>query len=150
MSTDDPVLSTRRALAAKYAAKYGLATELVAAVIEQESGWNNWAIRYEQGFYDRYVGPLNLSDTAGRSRAFSWGLMQLMGEVAREIGFTGQFLSELCDPDTGVDWGCKKLKACMDKHVGNEAAALAAYNGGSNLSYAPQVIARKEKYKCTG
>jgi soluble lytic murein transglycosylase-like protein len=112
--SDDAVLATRRALAAKYAAKYGIATELVCAVIEQESGWNNWAIRYEQGFYDHYVAPMNLSDTAGRSRAFSWGLMQLMGEVAREFGFMGQFLSELCDPDTGVDWGCKKLKKCLD------------------------------------
>lgn len=145
--SDEAVLETRRALAAKYAAKYGLATELVCAVVEQESSWNQWAYRYEPGFYDRYIIPLGLSEPAGRFRATSWGLMQLMGQTAREFGFLGEFFSELCSPDVGLDYGCKKLKKCMDQAGGDETKALLKWNGGSNLDYPKQVIARKDKYK---
>lgn len=142
----DEVLATRRSLAAKYAAKWGLETELVCAVIEQESSWNPWSTRPEEQFYQHYVVPLGLSWGTGIQRAMSWGLMQLMGQVARELGFVGPFLSELCDPDTGVDWGCKKLADCMKRANNDETAALLRWNGGSNAQYPAQVIARKAKY----
>src|SRR4029077_3934853 len=134
-------------LAAKYAAKYSLETELVCAVIEQESSWNPWAYRYEPAFYDHCITPLNLTEQTGRFRATSWGLMQILGQVAREFGYLGEFFSELCDPDTGVDWGCKKLGDCMKHANGDEAAALLRWNGGSNKAYAAQVQARKAKYQ---
>jgi soluble lytic murein transglycosylase-like protein len=144
----DVIIETRRSLAAKYAAKYGLSTELVCAVIEQESGWCQWAYRYEPAFYDRYILPLQLSEQVGRFRATSWGLLQIMGQTAREFGFLGQFMCELCDPDVGLDFGCKKLKKCLDDAGGDEAKALLRWNGGSNLDYPHQVQARKPKY-CT-
>jgi soluble lytic murein transglycosylase-like protein len=143
----DAVIETRRALAAKYAAKYGISTELVCAVIEQESGWCQWAYRYEPKFYDHYILPLQVSEQVGRFRATSWGLMQLMGQTAREFGFLGQFMCELCDPDVGLDYGCKKLKQCLDDAGGDEAKALLKWNGGSNLDYPHQVLARKAKYE---
>ena len=86
------------ALARRTAAQHGLDEALVCAVAEQESGWNPWAIRYEPGFFDRYV-PKNLPVTEAHSRAFSWGVMQVMGQVARENSFTGKYLSELADPE---------------------------------------------------
>ena len=141
----DPVLETRRALAAKYAAKYGLETELVCALAEQESSWNPWTYRYEPAFYDKYIIPLGLSEGVGRFRATSWGLCQVMGQTARELGFVGEFMSELCNPEVGMEYGCRKLRKCFDKHS-DEHAALQAYNGGSNLKYADEVIARKAKY----
>lgn len=143
----DEVLATRRALAAKYGAKYGITTELICAIIEQESGWNPWAYRYEPMFYDRYIIPLQVSEQTGRFRATSWGLMQLMGQVAREFGFIGEYFTQLCDPDTGVDYGCKKLKKCLDDAGGDETKALLRWNGGGAPAYAAQVLARKEKYK---
>lgn len=146
--TDIPageVLATRRALAAKYGAKYNIPTELVCAVIEQESGWNPWAIRFEPAFEERYVRPLGLNPTQTVERSISWGPMQLMGQVARELGFIGN-IPELCDPDTGVDWGCKKLRQCLDRAKGDEIQALLYWNGGSNAAYPAQVLARKSKY----
>ena len=59
--------------AAKVAAlAHKLDYSLVAAVIEQESNWYPWAIRYEPGFYLKYVVPLALSPTESHARSFSW------------------------------------------------------------------------------
>jgi soluble lytic murein transglycosylase-like protein len=146
----DQVIETRRALAAKYAAKYSLSTELVCAVIEQESSWCQWSYRYEPGFYNHYILPLNLEEQVGRFRATSWGLMQIMGQTAREFGFIGQFMSELCDPDVGLDFGCKKLKKCIDDSGGDEALGLLKWNGGSNTEYPQQVLNRKARYTIQG
>ena len=45
------------ALAKKWATKYGLDPLIVCAVIEQESGWNPWASRFEPAFEQRYIKP---------------------------------------------------------------------------------------------
>lgn len=131
-------------------ADHGLSAQLVCAVVEQESGWNCWAVRYEPQFMAKYVSPLytanKISATECYTRAMSFGLMQLMGQVAREQGFDGQFLTELCDPATGVEFGCRKLKACFDRADGDETKALLAWNGGGNGLYPGQVLARKANY----
>ena len=75
------------ALARDAAARYGLDPALVCALIEQESAWDAHAIRYEPGFRSRYVAPLALPATEEVARSISWGLMQVMGQVAREHGF---------------------------------------------------------------
>jgi soluble lytic murein transglycosylase-like protein len=139
------------ALAKATAARHDLPSELVCAVVEQESDWEPSAIRYEPAFYDRYVYPMALkraiSETEARARAFSWGLMQTMGEVGREFGFTGKFLSALCEPQTGLEIGCKVLAHKLAVNQGNVAQALLAWNGGGNPEYPAQVLARVERYK---
>jgi soluble lytic murein transglycosylase-like protein len=80
------------------------------------------------------------------ARSMSWGLMQLMGEVAREMGFTGTYLSQLCDPPIGLLWGCKKLAQCLDAKGGDPEKALLMWNGGGNPNYANEVLARIKKY----
>ncbi len=142
LSTND----ARLALAKKYASKYGLDPLIVCAVIEQESGWNCWAMRFEPAFLVRYIEPLTLGNpTEEQARATSFGLMQTMGQVAREKGFQGKFLTELCDPDVGVDIGCRKLQSCFLAHSDPEASLL-AYNGGGNAFYGQQVLARVAHY----
>jgi soluble lytic murein transglycosylase-like protein len=89
------------ALAKQKADAHQLYPELVCAICEQESSWNSWSIRYEPGFYEKYVAPLWLKAaiktlTEAQARSFSWGLMQVMGQTAREHGFDGPFLSALC------------------------------------------------------
>lgn len=134
--------------AKKTAELYGLDPALVCAVCEQESGWNVWAMRYEPAFQVRYVNKIpNISDTERIARSTSWGLMQLMGQVAREKGFSHTFLAMLCDPDIGLSMGVRKLKECLDEEGGDEAKALLRWNGGGNPEYPLQVIARKDKYK---
>lgn len=143
---DLSTIDARRALAAKYAAKYSLDPALVASVCEQESAWNPYAARYEPLFYNRYVMPLNLNNaTEATLRAFSIGLMQVMGQVAREHGLQGSLLL-LTDPDTALDVGCDVLKSKLALGSGDIRAGLQHYNGGGNASYADQVLSRMEKY----
>ena len=75
-------------------------------------------MRYEPAFLSRYVAPLytagKLSPTEAYMRAMSWGLMQVMGQVARETGFDALFLSALCEPVQGLAVGCKVLRKKID------------------------------------
>jgi soluble lytic murein transglycosylase-like protein len=133
------LIALARAAASKHA--------LVCAVVEQESNWDAHAIRYEPAFRTRYVAPLGLPRTEEIARSISWGLMQVMGQVAREHGFTGKFLSALCDPVAGLDIGCAVLAAKISAAGGNWDHALALWNGGANPHYPAQVLARMERYK---
>lgn len=134
-------------LAKQTAAKYGLDPVLVCAVIEQESSWNTWASRFEPRFLARYVQPLGLSDlTETQLRSFSFGLMQLMGEVARELGYKGP-LTQLCDPPVGLVLGCQHLANKLKVAGGDVPKALLLWNGGGNPAYPDQVLARMDNYK---
>jgi soluble lytic murein transglycosylase-like protein len=137
-------------LARRIAAEHGVDPRLVCAVIEQESAWNPWAVRYEPGFLSRYVAPLytagKLSATEAYTRAMSWGLMQVMGQVAREFGFDEPSLAELCDAATGIEFGCRILAARLNKAKGDVTAALLAWNGGASPNYPAEVLARTRNY----
>src|SRR5271169_1911613 len=133
-------------LARTIAYEHGLDPALVCAVVEQESAWDAYAIRYEPGFRSRYVAPLGLPPTEEVARSISWGLMQVMGQVAREHGFAGKFLSALCDPATGLDIGCAVLAAKLSAAGNDVARALDLWNGGANADYVPQVLTRMAHY----
>src|SRR5260370_27877480 len=102
------------ALARRAAAAQSLDPALVCAIVEQESAWNPWAIRYAPLFFAKYVASLytnnKVSASEAYARGFSWGLMQVMGQVARETGFDALFLSTLCDPEHGFAIDCKVLR----------------------------------------
>src|SRR5579864_5248366 len=134
------------ALARDAATRGALDPALVCAVIEQESAWDPHAIRYEPGFRSRYVAPLGLSPTEEVARSISWGLMQVMGQVAREHGFDGKFLSALCEPEAGLETGCKALAAKIEIAGGDIARALNLWNGGANPLYVEEVLAKLQKY----
>jgi soluble lytic murein transglycosylase-like protein len=137
-------------LARKAAAAQSLDPALVCAVVEQESAWNPWAIRYEPLFFAKYVASLytnnKISASEAYARGFSWGLMQVMGQVARETGFDALFLSALCDPEQGLALGCKVLRKKIDAMAGDTMRGLLAWNGGGNPAYPAQVLARKPHY----
>jgi soluble lytic murein transglycosylase-like protein len=137
-------------LARHIASEHGLDPALVCAVIEQESAWNPWAVRYEPAFLSRYVAPLytagKLSPTEAYMRAMSWGLMQVMGQVAREFSFKEASLSELCDPATGIEFGCRILAARLARARGDVPSALLAWNGGADANYPAEVLARQRNY----
>jgi len=138
------------------AAIHTLPIELVCAVCEQESGdrkpdglgkesWQPWAIRAEPLFETKYVQPLHLVPTEEWARSMSWGLMQIMGETARELGYKGP-IPQLMEPDIGIEWGCVKLVKCLKEH-GDLEKSLLAYNGGGDPEYGKKVMARMAKYK---
>lgn len=60
----------------------------------------------------------------------SWGLMQLMGALARELGFGGRYLTQLCEPELNLRYGCMHIAALMTWAKGDIRRAAAAYNGG--------------------
>ncbi|MGH9744068.1 MAG: lytic transglycosylase domain-containing protein [Candidatus Acidiferrum sp.] len=138
------------AFARKAAASQSLDPALVCAVVEQESAWNAWAMRYEPAFFAKYIAGLytnnKITASEAYARGFSWGLMQLMGQVAREMGFDGTFLSALCDPEQNLAIGCKLLRKKLDAMDGDVTRGLLAWNGGANPAYAGQVLARRVHY----
>lgn len=77
----------------------------------------------------------------------SWGLMQVMGAVAREQGYDGPYLPALGRPDIGVEFGCRVLAGHLTWAAGALEKALMAYNGGratalrrGNPDYAAKVL----------
>lgn len=121
------------AIIEKTAAQYQIDANLIASFVMTESSGNPKAYRYEPLFYERYIVPLNLPEDEGKGRAASYGLMQIMGEVARELGFQGKF-EELYEPETGLNYGVKHLHSFMKRYSTTDNSldyAIAAYNAGS-------------------
>jgi soluble lytic murein transglycosylase-like protein len=118
-----------------HARKYDLPPSLVGAIVQTESNWIPWAIRYESEFKER----LNVSDFARMNhisnqtefflQACSIGVMQTLGVVARELGFKKNLLM-LTDPDLSISLGCKKLHILV-RSYGEIDDAIASYNAGS-------------------
>jgi len=138
-------------LARRAAQAEGLDPSLVCDVVEQESNWNPWAMRYEPLFFAKSVAPLYTNNKVGATEAYargiSWGLMQVMGQVAREKGVASLFLSTLCAPPVGLAVGCRILRQKMDAAGGDTPKALLAWNGGGNPDYAEEVQARMARYR---
>ena len=129
------------------AQRHGLDPRLVCAVIEQESSWNTYAMRYEPAFCSQYVIKIpGLTPTQQVARSISWGLMQVMGQTAWELGYRGDFPA-LCVPLNGIEFGCRKLAPEIAKANGDLQRALRSYNGGANPNYAGDVLARMKRYE---
>ena len=60
----------------------------------------------------------------------SWGLMQIMGGLGRELAYRGPYLPGLCDPTTNLQFGCLHLAGLLRWAKGDIAKALSAYNAG--------------------
>jgi soluble lytic murein transglycosylase-like protein len=130
---------------------------LFAGWIDTESAWNPWAVRFEPAFFRRYVDPIpNLSITEKKARATSWGLLQVMGQVARENGFSKPYLSALCEPRENIELACRILKQRYQQSDRTWNGALAAYNGGlggnrrapfRNQFYSDKVFSNAEFYR---
>ena len=101
----------------------------VEALVLVESSDNAWAMRFEPAWYARMMKTApTLTITEWAQQAFSWGLMQLLGVVAREEGYHGD-LGQLLDPGTGLRWGCQHFQHLM-RSVATEAEAIRAWNVG--------------------
>lgn len=124
--------------------------ELLLAVIMQESTGNPFAFRFEPKFFDKYLKGKELEKLGGHvptlcskitelaARGFSWGLMQIMGQTAREFGFDMEFLSALLEPKHNIELGAKILKHHLNNADSVESALL-KYNGGGNKKY-PEMV----------
>lgn len=162
-------------LAIAMAHNFELEPALVCAVCERESGWNQYAWNPEPAwryFWDvklkkpfRRPSPEELAserppadfhslagdpDQEWWGQQISWGVMQVMGGVGREQGFSGLYLPELIEPLVNIPQGCKKLKQVIARNGGDREAGLLAYNGGGDPSYPAKVMLLFNKYKNLG
>lgn len=135
-----------------YSEKYSIPTYVIAGLVLQESSGNTYAIKCERGFFKKYFRNLKALITRTASRtddrwfeypeifSASYGLCQVMYPVALEHGFNLRFPTELCDPDIGLDAGCKHLRKHLTATNENLVRALQRYNGGGDLLYATKVL----------
>lgn len=120
----------------KKAEKYQIEENLLRAIVLLESGGNPYAMRAEPSYPWLYK-VIQLSKelkctgpTMRQMQSTSWGLMQIMGAVAYELGFKG-WGSELCNPEINLEYGCRFLKQKIVKYGPNVFDIYAAYNAGS-------------------
>lgn len=127
---------------------------IIQALIIVESSGNPKAARHERQFTylcdpAAYAKALGITEETERIfQKTSWGLMQVMGGTARDMGFSGA-LTDLLDPTVGIEWGCRYfLSRCSEYETLLDQ--IAAYNAGSvrriadgsyrNQSYVDKVI----------
>lgn len=155
-----------------------LAPALVAAFVAQESGgdpdaWNPepayrylWDVRNDRPFraltreeavsgippkdFRSLIGDPDQEWWAQRA---SWGLMQVMGGVARELGLKAPYLTALLRPDVGLTLGCQLLAKLSRGRTVEDA--ISAYNAGvggigSNPRYVAGVLAHRAAFERDG
>lgn len=141
---------------AAIAMKYSLPTGLLEAIIATESSGNAAAWRSEPVYAylwdcknnkpfrhlshaeellstapNDFPASVGSVDTEWAGQRASWGLCQIMGAVARELGFKGHF-PNLCGL-AGVEYGAKHLSNLMRRfhlEYGIDGV-IAAYNAGT-------------------
>ncbi len=140
------------ALARQIAGQHGLPPELVLALCQVESGWQPFAARFEPGFKWLLTGcdkPETCSTgTEQQFQKTSFGLMQIMGAAARERGHAG-WLTELCDPACGLQYGCRHLQWFAGRFLSTHGwpGVIRAWNTGraeetpSGLAYQNRIEA---------
>lgn len=138
------------------APKYGLPVKLVLAIVEHESAGNRFAHRIEPAYTwlwnvrlgtvyhvtpqiagsrlppEDFPAPPGISrETEWIDQQSSWGLMQVMGAVAREHGLRGP-MTGLCDSLLGINHGCRLLKERAARYLGTDGwtGVVEAYNAG--------------------
>lgn len=119
---------------------YQVQPALVVAIILTESGGDTGKTKFEPEYEHVWKLP-EMAKKYGPTRSLtldieletryqktSWGLMQIMGAVAREFGMTAN-LPLLVNSYTNITYGCKLLSRLMERY-GNFFDVIAAYNGG--------------------
>ena len=143
------------------ATKMRVEPELIAALVSIESNGNSQATRYER----RYRYTLKTKEFARRNviskdteiiqQKTSWGLMQVMGGVAREHGYFGP-LVKLTNPKLGLRFGIMHFTKFIDKYD-DIPSAISAYNQGGaykkrngkfkNQAYVDRILERYDYLK---
>lgn len=122
--------------------------QMVEAIVAVESNYDEYAIRLEQRFYEKYCKGLSFKKIKEYNpkivtiadgeiykalMAMSWGPMQIMGLVAHECGFRGD-VRQLLDAEAGIKWGIEKLKSLAKRKGYGVNDIISAYNDGDGYS----------------
>lgn len=110
---------------------------ILAAIIQTESSGNRFAIRFEPGYKYLFQTRENAQDnriteaTETVMQMTSFGLTQVMGAVARELGLKGPIF-QLLEPQVNITYCAKLLKRLAKKYTQKDDL-IAAYNAGSAI-----------------
>lgn len=110
---------------------------LLAAIVQTESSNNKWAVRFEPHYKWLFKTKDHAKDngiTEATETVFqmtSFGLCQIMGAVARELGLKGPIF-QLFDEKTNLEYSAKLLKRLAAKYKERDDI-IAAYNAGSPI-----------------
>lgn len=110
---------------------------LVAAIVQTESAGDPLAARFEPDYkylfkVVEFAKDNNISQmTEMVMQKTSWGLVQMMGGVARELGHQGSIL-EMLKPEVNLALGCKHIKRLINRHPVLDDM-IASYNAGSPI-----------------
>ena len=144
----------------KYAEKHGLTPDIVYGVIMQESNGDQFSVRYEKNYKwledpEKHKPIICSLDTEIMFQKTSFGLMQMMGGVFRELGFRGWLSKAMIEPCIQLDYGCKFLANKIVKY--GFMGGICSYNSGSprlngqnqylNIDYYSQVISYSHQFK---
>ncbi len=136
---------------------FSLPLGLVKAICFVESSFNEYALRYEPGYKWLVGSEEKLTATERMGQMCSWGLMQLMGGVAREYGYTGDF-PRLCVPEVNLNFGMMHVQKFYRKYQ-NWPDTIASYNAGrpvrigavyANQQYVDKVMTAWQWYEPDG
>ena len=115
----------------------GIPENIIAAIVLTESSGDKYAVRFEKD----YRWTFKIKDCAEQARVTeltemmlqctSFGLMQVMGAVGRELGLGGSIL-QLLDPKVNLKYGCLLIKRLAKKYK-EKSDIFAAYNAGSAI-----------------
>lgn len=128
--------------------------ECVLAFCMAESSCREYAIKYEDHYRWIYGDQSAMPIAEKLGQKHSWGLMQVMGGVAREYGLTGPF-TDLWDPAIGLRYGMRVIRRLLAKYH-HWPDVIAAYNAGSpvridgkykNQAYVDKVLALWNEYE---
>jgi soluble lytic murein transglycosylase-like protein len=145
-------------LAVALAQAASLDPALICAMCHHESSWDPTAVRFEPAFFEKYIKPMvnpqglikgYPSTLEAEYRSTSIGLMQIMGQTAREQGFEDD-LGNLKVPEKGIEQGCIKMSRCLKLALARGQGveqALLYYNGGAAPEYPGLVLQFYDLYK---
>jgi soluble lytic murein transglycosylase-like protein len=116
---------------------YGVPEIVVRSIVEQESGGNAEAIRFEASQMAR-ASRISKNPEVQRMYASSHSFMQIMGWWSPEFGLKW---TDLYDPRTNIEVGTTILKKCLDKSKAKTKYqkyydALTCYNGSEKYAQA--------------
>jgi hypothetical protein len=149
-------------LALNMAALHTLDHADILALICQESAGDPYAWRPEPGFAAHYRSGIlasldEVKDPAAAKRyrqwfdrdplvlASSFGLMQILTICAIERGCLLRYPTQLCEPQTGLDAGCRHLRWIFNQIPKTESEprrwAWLRWNGGGDPAYPDEIQA---------
>lgn len=110
---------------------------ILGAIVQTESSGDRFAIRFEPHYKYLFKTKENAQDnriteaTETVMQMTSFGLTQVMGAVARELGLKGPIF-QLLEPQVNITYCAKLLKRLAKKYTQKDDL-IAAYNAGSAI-----------------